>query len=223
MSPGLSGSPRQDDSGRWEEKWAAKQIPWDQGSAHPALVDLLETRSAELGIPSSGRAFVPGCGTGYDVLLFAQRGLDTIGIDLSKTGVAVAQNWLRERSSDDPALAERMRVEEADFFAYAPKEPFDLIYDFTFLCALSPSLRHHWASTITRLSRPSPNTTLITLMFPLDDVASGPPWSLSMEAYHELLDGEWELVHLGEIRPEWGTRIGERRGDMIGVWKRRVR
>jgi hypothetical protein len=59
-------------------------------------------------------------------------------------------------------------------------------------------------------------------MFPLDGVASGPPWSLSLEAYHELLDGGWELVHLGEIRPEWGTRIGERKGDMIGVWKRRV-
>jgi hypothetical protein len=42
---------------------AAKQVPWDQGSAHPSLVDLLETKSAKLGLPSSGRAFVPGCGT----------------------------------------------------------------------------------------------------------------------------------------------------------------
>jgi hypothetical protein len=39
--------------------------------------------------------------------------------------------WLREHSADDPVLAGRMRVEEADFFAYAPEQPFDLIYDFT--------------------------------------------------------------------------------------------
>jgi hypothetical protein len=92
-----------------------------------------------------------------------------------------------------------------------------------FLCALPPTLRPRWAATITSLSRDSPSTRLITLMFPLDNAASGPPWSLSPQTYHELLDGEWELVHLGEIRDEWAMKVGDRRGDMIGVWKRRVR
>ena len=36
---------------------------WDQGTAHPELVSLLSSpESSDLGIPTSGRAAVPGCG-----------------------------------------------------------------------------------------------------------------------------------------------------------------
>jgi hypothetical protein len=56
--------------------------------------------------------------------------LDAVVFIVAEGLEADHHRWLREHSSD-PALAGRMRVEEADFFAYAPEEPFDLIYDFT--------------------------------------------------------------------------------------------
>lgn len=84
---------------------------WDQGSSHPELVKLLNSpESDDLGVPKQGRALVPGCGMvcvhvcirgtrvpadaceqGYDVMLFAQRGLDAFGLDISETGAKTAE------------------------------------------------------------------------------------------------------------------------------------
>jgi hypothetical protein len=90
----------------------------------------------------------------------------------------------------------------------------------SFLCALDPSLRQTWADAMSRFAKLSPETTLITLMFPLDDKEGGPPYALSEQIYHDLLDQQWTLVHLGDIPSEWSIK-GPRTGDKIGVWKRK--
>lgn len=64
---------------------------------------------------------------GYDLELFAKRGLDTTGLDVAKTGVAAANKWLEGR---DTGKGKATAV-EGDFFKYEPETPFDLIYDYT--------------------------------------------------------------------------------------------
>lgn len=43
-----------------------------------------------------GRALVPGCGRGYDVINFGKNGYDSIGIDLAPTGISEAKRMLPE-------------------------------------------------------------------------------------------------------------------------------
>lgn len=74
---------------------------------------------------------------------------------------------------------------------------------------------------MTALSRPSPETRLITLMFPLNGKSGGPPFNLTEEVYHELLDEDWELVWSEEV-PEEERRRGNLGGETMAVWKRRA-
>lgn len=59
-------------------------------------------------------------------------------------------------------------------------------------------------------------------MYPLNGGPGGPPYSLTEEVYHKLLNPEWEVIWEEEI-PE-----GERRkdappgGEKLAVWRRRI-
>ncbi|WWD22619.1 hypothetical protein CI109_107112 [Kwoniella shandongensis] len=205
----------------WEERWQQGRTGWDQSSSHPFLTQFLASaRSDELGVPRTGRALVPGCGTGYDVNLFAQWGLDATGIDLAPTGVELAKKWLESQ----PPTKGKSDIVVADFFEYDPKDKFDLIFDYTFLCALPPDLRPAWSKQLANLSKSASSTTLITLMYPLPPHSqpTGPPWPLTEEVYHELLDEQWELVWAEDVPSSMKRTVGAQGGEKLGVWKRRV-
>ena len=65
-------------------------------------------------------------------------------------------------------------------------------------------------------------------MWPLDpgpDAAPGPPFPLSLSIYHDLLDKDWELVHLMDVDRVGGKGRSEDSppGDeKIGVWTLRT-
>lgn len=172
-----------------------------------------------MGIPTAGRALVPGCGSGYDVLLFAQRGLHSTGLDIAPTGVQAARSWLKEHGSAE----DKWEIVQTDFFAYSPKHGFDLIVDYTFLCALPLELRKDWSEAVTRLAAKSDTTRLITIMYPLGRPKDerGPPWPLEEQTYHELLDINWRLIHVEELRDGEQRKIGAPGGEKVGVWRLR--
>ncbi|WVW81177.1 hypothetical protein I302_103168 [Kwoniella bestiolae CBS 10118] len=201
----------------WEDRWKEGRTGWDQSRSHLSLVSLLRSELlAELGIPRKGKALIPGCGTGYDVHTFATVGLDAVGLDLAPTGVEKARDWL----SKQPATTGTTEVICTDFFEYTPQGKFDLIYDYTFLCAIPPSLHSSWASQLYHLS--NPNARLITLMYPLPPVNNDPPpWPLTVDQYHELLDKHWKLVWDREVPKEEMRTTGAKGGESIAVWKRR--
>ncbi|KAI7186949.1 hypothetical protein KC363_g6301 [Hortaea werneckii] len=66
---------------------------------------------------------------------------------------------------------------------------FDLIYDYTFLCALPPALRPVWSKRMSQLLSPA-GGMLICLEFPLKKPPSlgGPPHGLTRELYEQLLN-----------------------------------
>eukprot|EP00929_Paragymnodinium_shiwhaense_P119144 TRINITY_DN9101_c0_g1_i2.p3 TRINITY_DN9101_c0_g1~~TRINITY_DN9101_c0_g1_i2.p3 ORF type:complete len:110 (+),score=18.13 TRINITY_DN9101_c0_g1_i2:490-819(+) len=74
-------------------------------------------------------------------------------------------------------------------------EPFDLGYDYTFLCALNPSMREDWAAAWSKLIREGGE--LVTLIFPVSDKVGGPPFKVSPELYKELLEPVG-FVHVGD-------------------------
>lgn len=136
---------------RWEELWAnADFLPWDRHAVNPALIDILADRQDLIGGPtvqtSDGRsrrrrALVPGCGRGYDVLLFASFGYDAVGLEVSASAVEACWEERDRNESQYPmqdASVGRGQIDfmQGDFFEDDWTQRLldgqvDLIYDYT--------------------------------------------------------------------------------------------
>ncbi|KAI7233390.1 hypothetical protein KC330_g5425 [Hortaea werneckii] len=185
------------------------------------------------------KALVPGCGRGYDVLLLAAYGYDAYGLDTSTLAIQGAQELAQSPdratkypsnnpSGTGPGTATFL---EADFFSddfltqthspttttttttgpEQPAEPktFDLIYDYTFLCALPPALRPAWSKRMSQLLSPL-GGILICLEFPLKKPPSsgGPPHGLTRELYEQLLNRPGKGVEYTRPSSEEGAQGG---------------
>ncbi|KAF9891941.1 hypothetical protein FE257_002904 [Aspergillus nanangensis] len=204
----------------WEELWqkGGDTLIWDRGIPNPALEDTLIERRATIGEPATTdaqgnlhrkKALVPGCGRGVDVLLLASFGYDAYGLEYSKTALKECQEEERVNADKytvrDEAIGRgKVMFVQGDFFKDdwleglgLSRNCFDLVYDYTFFCALDPSMRPKWALRHTQLLAPSPRGNLICLEFPRHKKSSlqGPPWGSTSEAYME------HLSHPGEEIP----------------------
>ncbi|KDQ64797.1 hypothetical protein JAAARDRAFT_167436 [Jaapia argillacea MUCL 33604] len=197
----------------WDKAWKEQVTPWDAGQVQPPLRDLIQ--SGELDLPKSGKALVPGCGRGYDAIFIASSlGLDTLGVDISQTAVDAANELL----ASSPPTSGKASFEIVDFFTFSvpETEKFDLVYDYTFFVAILPTMRPDWARQMTGLVKPG--GYLITLVFPLHQTDSGPPFPVEPSHYEELLSSDWDRVH--NKVPEHGLPSHVGRQQMV-VWKRR--
>ncbi|XP_009781476.2 putative thiol methyltransferase 2 isoform X2 [Nicotiana tabacum] len=114
--------------------------------------------------------------------------------------------------------AEYFAFLEADFFTWRPTHLFDLIFDYTFFCAIEPEVRAQWASRIRDLLKP--DGELITLIFPISDHEGGPPYKVSVFDYEEVLH---PLGIRAESIVENHFAIPPRRGrEKLGRWKRSI-
>ncbi|KAF3932070.1 hypothetical protein ABW20_dc0105577 [Dactylellina cionopaga] len=204
---------------------------WDRGGSSPSLIDLLKDRP-ELVTPSSPNerltALVPGCGRGYDVLLFASHGINAYGLELSASAIAEAQKNAEKTLPEASLLSGSYRFVNGDFFESDwlsslegnDGKQFDIVYDYTFLCALDPSqgLRPKWASRMAELVKPGGK--LICLEFPLYKSFDlpGPPWPLRSEIYKELLENAGFVREL-HVKPKRYLEAGQD-SDMVSVWKK---
>ncbi|PYH46791.1 putative thiol methyltransferase [Aspergillus saccharolyticus JOP 1030-1] len=202
----------------WAELWQKNEnLPWDKGFPNPALEDTLTQQSATLGGPittnAQGEAYrkkalVPGCGRGVDVLLLASFGYDAYGLEYSDVAVKMCKDEAaRNGNKYSVRYAEigrgKITFVQGDFFKddwlkrlQLPLNGFDLIYDYTFFCALNPTMRPDWALRHTQLLAPSPRGNLICLEFPRHKATAeqGPPWGVSSEAYMEHLSHPGEQI-----------------------------
>ncbi|PWY73039.1 putative thiol methyltransferase [Aspergillus heteromorphus CBS 117.55] len=205
---GGEGPPAND---RWAALWDAGDfLPWDQGVPNPALVDVMRDRQDLVGdsvlVDDGGerrrkRALVPGCGRGYDVLLLSSLGYDAYGLEVSSKAVQEAQSWAAQHLDDYPVRDESIGRGKAqfiagDFFddawvAHADGVgKFDFIYDYTFFCALAPSLRPACALRFCSLLASLPGSVMICVEFPTFKTLSqgGPPFAMPSSVY---------VAHLG--------------------------
>lgn len=120
---------------------------------------------------------VPGCGSGYELRLFAGHGDDVLGIDFSDAAL-------------ERAAKLGVRVRKADFFALEEK-PFDVVYERTFLCALPRRRWPEWSARVPRLVRPG---GVLAGFFFFDDNERGPPFGISQTALRALLEPSFALI-----------------------------
>ncbi|KAF2435499.1 S-adenosyl-L-methionine-dependent methyltransferase [Tothia fuscella] len=247
---------------RWDDLWKAGSfLPWDRKTPNPALIDVLETRKDLLGDPfinekdgtkRKKKALVPGCGRGYDVYLLAAFGYDAYGLEGSKHAIEACEGLREElKTKDEYAVRDEkngkgeVKFLFGDFFQGewetngAGAGDFDIVYDYTFLCALEPSFRPKWSHQMSRLL--SPTGKLICLEFPTykDPSTGGPPFALPPQVYEMLLPYPGEALKYGKDghvvveerqlnkkglkriahwQPERTHEVGKGT-DWIGVWQ----
>ncbi|VFQ85996.1 unnamed protein product [Cuscuta campestris] len=192
-------------SGGWERCWEEGITPWDLGRPTPILQHLIETKSI-----ANGRALVPGCGGGYDVVALASQERYAIGLDISE----VAINRARQVAASSPNVNYCSFLLE-DFFTWETSDPFDIIFDYTFFCAIEPNLRSAWAARVRDLLKP--DGELITLIFPIDDHEGGPPYKTSVAEYEEVLH---PVGFLATSIVDNELAVGPRKGrEKLGRWR----
>lgn len=194
----------------WDKCWEERVTPWDLGRVTPIVSHLVQQQ----GLLPQGRVLVPGCGAGYDVVALASPNRYVIGVEISEKAVKQAQ----ELASSAPN-AKYCEFVKADFFTWSPVETFDLIFDYTFFCAIEPSMRSAWGERVAELLKH--DGELITLMFPIDDHEGGPPYAVSIPRYEEVLHPlGFEAISIEKNEMAVGRRKGR---EMLGRWKRKVR
>jgi SAM-dependent methyltransferase len=153
----------------WDERFECGFTPWDRGGVPEAL------RRFAAGAPRPLTTLIPGCGTGYELAFLAEAGWDAMAIDFAPAAVHAAQTragvWAE-------------RIVQADFFAYRPPRPLDLIYERAFLCALPRALRQQVAARWAQLLAPG---ALLAGFFFFGDAPQGPPFGIARDQLDELL------------------------------------
>jgi len=76
--PRMAGPTRQ----FWQEKFLQRTTPWDRGAPSPQLLSWLDG-----GTLTPCRIAVPGCGSGHEVVLLAQRGFEVVALDYASAAV----------------------------------------------------------------------------------------------------------------------------------------
>ena len=189
----------------WNVMWEQQITPWDNSQPNPALIEALEQKPYLTQSPftedkkTRKKVLVPGCGGGYDVHLFASYGFDAYGLDASEIAIQKAEQHSREQSQEQKYKLQNpqhgrgaARFLRADFFKddflaethaegeHEGEKKFDVIYDYTFLCALPPPMRPRWAKRMSELLKPGGR--LVCTEFPLSKKpqAGGPPHGLTV-------------------------------------------
>jgi SAM-dependent methyltransferase len=185
----------------WDARYRDGITPWDAAAAPIKLLSWLDNRAPM-------RVLVPGCGSGYEVKAFAERGHDVLAIEFSDAAIEAAHRQLGALS---------VLVRKADFFTFQAQAPFDLIYERAFLCALPRRLWPKWAARVAELLRPGGS---LAGFFFLDHNLRGPPFGIGRQALGELLSA-FDLLD-DEAIPECESIPVFKGKEVWQAWVRRL-
>ena len=160
----------------WESRYRDNVVPWDAGKVPAALQEYARNLSP------GARVLIPGCGSAYEAAYLSDKGFDVLAIDFSPAAVKVAKKNLGRFGNI---------VRLADFFAFDFGQPFDVVYERAFLCALPPRMWPQYAPRTAHLLRPGGE---LAGFFFFQKTERGPPFGTSPDALHALLDPGFELV-----------------------------
>jgi hypothetical protein len=184
----------------WDERFDKQFTPWERGAAPSELRAFVAQAPAPLTV------LAPGCGSAHELVLMLDAGWDATAIDFSPSAVARAQ-----------ALAGQWadRIVLADFFAYTPPRPLDLVYEQAFLCALPrarrPDVAARWAGLL------APGGLLAGYFF-FESSPKGPPFGIERAQLDALLAPYFDCIADQAVADSIPVFAGKERWM---VWRRR--
>jgi hypothetical protein len=183
----------------WDERFERHFTPWDKGGVPQALQDFVAANS-----PLT--TLIPGCGSAYELVFLAGQGWDATAIDFSPAAVAQGKLAAGEHAA---------RVVEADFFAWQPEAPLQLIYERAFLCAMPRAM---WPQVAARWAQLLAPGALLAGYFFFDEAAKGPPFGIQRAQLEQLLCADFECVADDAVSDSIPVFAGKERWM---VWRRR--
>ena len=159
----------------WEERYQEGDTGWDRAGPSPALMQWLDDGSLKEG----ACVLIPGCGYGHEVIELAGRGYATTGLDIAPSATTALNQSLSELSdSNSEAIC-------TDLFDYEPTEPFDVIYEQTCLCTMTPAEYEVYEKKL--YGWLNEGGVLLLLVMQTGD-AGGPPFHCDLKDMHQLFD-----------------------------------
>jgi len=183
----------------WESRYRDGVIPWDAGKVPESLPGFART------LVPGARVLIPGCGSAYEAAYLARNKFHVLAIDFSPAAVAAARRTLGDR-------ADIVRL--ADFFADDLGEPFDVIYERAFLCALPRTMWDSYATRCAQLLKPN---GMIAGFFFFAQTPKGPPFGTSAPELHGLLGRDFAKTQDEAVADSIDVFAGKERWM---VWQR---
>jgi len=184
----------------WESRYRDHVTPWDAGKV-PALLRAYASKLAP-----RARILIPGCGSAYEAADLAKHGFDVLAIDFSPAAIAAARKTLAGFDGI---------VRLADFFEFDFGEPFDVLYERAFLCALPRKMWDRYAERSAGMLKPG---GVIAGFFFFADSPKGPPFGTSATELEALLERYFTLIDEQPVTDSIDVFAGKERWM---VWRRR--
>ncbi len=185
------------DAAYWQARYATPgRTGWDAGRTTPPLRAYFD----QLLVAQQPRILIPGAGRAHEAEYLHRLGFCHVVVaDLAPEPLAE----LAARVPDFP----KENLWLADFFTLAPAEPFDLIIEQTFFCAIIPSLRAAYAQQCAALLRPGGK--LVGLLFDTEFArASEPPFGGSRAEYRAYFAPYFKFIHFDTAHNSLAPRAG---------------
>jgi hypothetical protein len=155
---------------------------------------------------------VPGGGRGHDAIWLAQRGLEVDLVDFAPSALAAALEGASRAKTGIHAY-------RRDFFALPDtayhQHAYDLIWEYTFFCAIEPGLREKYARTAAALL--APGGLLLGLFFPLESTKPGPPFLVSESEISQVFRPYFDL-RFETPRASVPPRAGR---EIVGIFRKK--
>ena len=187
----------------WEDRYQAKDMPWEKGEASPGLVDFL----AENPSLPRGSVAVPGCGTGHDARAWSRAGFATTGFDIAPSAVRLATERTRAEGLTANFLLKNFLVDP-------PPQSFDWLFEHTLFCAIQPGERDAYAAAARSWLKSKGQFLAVHYMIADTD---GPPFGTTRAEILERFSPHFELVR------DWVPRSYPNREGLERIfWWRKI-
>ncbi len=177
----------------WSERYDSEVTPWDLQKYHPFI---------DLSLPqlklSKSKILVPGCGRGHDPAKLASLGHNVTALDFSSSAIKKAKEL----------YGSKVNFMEADFFEFANDhvEEFDIVFEHTLFCALSPAIREKIIKSWKKVLRPG---GYLMGSFLVASKRMGPPFGITEWELEQLLGKHFKIDYWGRLRGEATAREGK--------------
>ena len=148
----------------WQKHYAQDDLRWDLGQVAPPFVRLWEENSL-----GKGRAIIPGCGQGHEVVFLAGNGFQVTGLDYAPGAVELLSRSLKEKGLQADILHQDFFELDGDHVAQ-----YDLMLEQAFFCAIHPSKRDAYVETAVRILK---KDGLLAALFYETGEEGGPPFN----------------------------------------------
>lgn len=176
----------------WDDMYRQGTPPWSIGRPQPELASFVEQGAVH------GDVLDAGCGHAALALDLAARGYTVVGLDMSATAIAAAQETAAERGLTTVSFA---RADIVSFRGYDNR--FSTIFDSGLLHALPADQRQDYLESIFRAA--APGAVLYILAFAAgafgdedDSDRPGPPRGFTEEELRAVVATRWDV---DDIRP----------------------